>query len=45
MFAVAPQGFVGRVVDHLLHDVQGIFGSGVHPRTLLDGFETLQHPD
>ena len=34
---LAGQRFVGRVVEHLLQDVQGVVGAGVHARTLLDG--------
>ena len=43
--AEAGQGLVGRVVDHLLHDVQRVVGAGVHPRPLLDGLEALEHAD
>ena len=37
LFAVAGQRFVGRVVEHLLQDVQGVVGAGVHARALFDG--------
>jgi hypothetical protein len=36
-FSVTSKGFVGSVVEHLLDDVQGVVGSGVHARALLDG--------
>jgi hypothetical protein len=35
--AEAGQGFVSRVVDHFLDDVQRAFGAGVHARPLLHG--------
>ena len=43
--AVAGQGLVGRVVDHLLDDVQRVVGAGVHARPLLHGFEALENAD
>jgi hypothetical protein len=43
--AVAGQRLVGGVVQHLLHDVQGVVGAGVHARPLLDGLEALQDAD
>ena len=39
------QRLVGRVVDHLLDDVQGVVGPGVHARTLLDGLQALENTD
>ena len=36
---------VSRVIDHLLHNVQGIFGTGIHPWPLADRFQTFQDPD
>jgi hypothetical protein len=36
-FTVACQSFIGRVVEHLLNDVQWVVGSGVHARSLFDG--------
>jgi len=38
-------GFVRRVVDDFLDDVQGIFGPGVHARTLLHRFQALEDRD
>jgi hypothetical protein len=43
--AEAGQRLVGRVVDHLLHDVQRVVGAGVHARPLLDGLQALEHAD
>ena len=43
--AVAPDGFIGSVVDHFGHDMQRIFRAGVHARTLPDRFESLQNSD
>ncbi len=43
--ADAGQGFVGRVVDHFLHDVQRAFGARVHAGALLDGLQALQDAD
>ena len=45
LFAVPGQGFVGRVVEHLLQDVQGVVGAGVHARPLLDRLKALEHAD
>jgi hypothetical protein len=45
VLAVAAQRLVGGVVDHFLDDVQRVFGAGVHARTLLDGFQSLEDPD
>jgi molybdenum cofactor synthesis domain-containing protein len=42
-FPVTRQGLISRVVQHLLHNVQRVIGSGVHARTLFDGFQTLQN--
>ena len=44
-FAKSGQGFVGGVVDHLLHDVQRVVGAGVHARALLDGLKPFEHAD
>jgi hypothetical protein len=41
--AEAGQRLVGGVVDHLLHDVQGVVGAGVHARALLDRLQALEH--
>jgi hypothetical protein len=46
-FAETGQRLVGRVVEHLLDDVQRVVGPGVHARALLDGlqsFETRMEP-
>ncbi|MNS95065.1 hypothetical protein D3C72_1293080 [compost metagenome] len=43
--AVAAQGLVRGVVDHLLHDMQGVVGPGVHAGALLDRLQALQDPD
>jgi hypothetical protein len=43
--AEAGQGLVGRVVDHLLDDVQRVVGAGVHARPLLDGLQALEDAD
>ena len=43
LLAKTGQGFVGGVVDHLLHDVQGVVGAGVHAGALLDGLQALEH--
>ena len=43
--AMAGQGLVSRVVQHLLNDVQGVVGAGVHARSLLDGLKTFEDPD
>ena len=43
--AVAAEGFVRRVVDDFLNDVQRIFGAGVHAGSLLDRLQALQHLD
>ena len=42
-FAMPGQGLVGRVVEHLLDDVQGIVSTGVHPWTLLDRLESFEN--
>ena len=44
-FTVSGQCFVRRVVDHLLHDVQGVVGAGVHAGALLDGLQALENTD
>ena len=44
-FAESGQSLVGGVVDHLLQDVQGVVGTGVHAGTLLDGLQALEHAD
>jgi hypothetical protein len=36
-FTVTGQGFVGRVIENLLNDMQRVVGSGVHARALFDG--------
>ncbi len=36
---------VGRVVDHLLHQVQRAVGAGVHARALPDRLESLENAD
>ena len=43
--AEAGQRFVGRVVDHLLQDVQGIVGARIHAGALLDGLQPLENAD
>ncbi len=43
--AVTAERLVGRVVDHLLNDMQRILSAGIHPRALLDGFQSLQDAD
>jgi hypothetical protein len=45
VLAVAAQRLVGGVVDHFLDDVQRVFGPGIHARTLLHGFESLEDAD
>jgi len=45
LFAVAGQGLVCGVIYDLLHDVQGVFGAGVHARALPHGFQPLQDAD
>ena len=40
-FAVSGQGFIGRVVQHFLDDVQRVVGPGVHAGPLFDGLESL----
>jgi len=45
LFAVAAQGFIGRVVQHFLDDMQRIVGAGIHARALLDGLQALEDPD
>ena len=45
LFTVPSQGLIGRVVQHLLNDVQGIVRAGVHPGTLLDGLESFENTD
>ncbi|MFZ9138309.1 MAG: hypothetical protein ACO21E_10700 [Hylemonella sp.] len=45
LFAIPGQGLVGCVVQYLLDDVQRIVSAGVHARTLLDGFESLEDAD
>ena len=44
-FTMPGQGFIGCVVQHLLDDMQGIVGAGVHPGSLLDGLQALEHAD
>jgi NADH/NAD ratio-sensing transcriptional regulator Rex len=45
LLAVAGQRLVGRVVQHLLDDVQRVVGARVHARALLDGLQALEHAD
>ncbi|MNS61563.1 hypothetical protein D3C72_945930 [compost metagenome] len=42
LFAVAGQGLVCGVINDLLHNVQGVFGAGVHARALPHGLQPLQ---
>jgi hypothetical protein len=39
------QRLAGKVVDHLLHDVQRVVGAQVNARPLLDGLGALEHAD
>ena len=43
--AEAAQRLVGGVVDHFLHDVQGVVGARIHARPLLDRFQALEDLD
>src|SRR5690606_16299492 len=43
--AKARQRLVSRVIDDLLHNMQGIVGAGIHAWPLLDGLKSLQYPD
>jgi len=43
MGAIAAKSFVGGIVDHLLHDVQWVFGAGIHARTLPDRLQSLEN--
>ncbi|CFN65264.1 Uncharacterised protein [Bordetella pertussis] len=45
LLAVTGQRFVGRVVDDLLHDVQGVLGAGIHTRALAHRLQPLQNAD
>jgi hypothetical protein len=45
LLAVPGQRLVGRVVQHLLDDVQRVVGARVHARALLDGLQALEHAD
>jgi hypothetical protein len=45
LLAVAGKRFVHRVVDRLLHDVQGVDGVGVHARHAPDGLQALEGLD
>ena len=45
LFAVPGQGLIGRVVQHLLNDVQGVVRARVHAGALLDGLQALEHAD
>ena len=38
---VARQGFIGRIIDDLLNDVQRIFGTRVHARPLTNRLKTF----
>ena len=43
LLAIACESFIGRVVQHFLDDVQGVIGTRIHARTLLDRLQALQH--
>ncbi|AIJ45440.1 putative transcriptional regulators [Comamonas testosteroni TK102] len=43
--AIAGKRLVGRVVDHLLQDVQGVVGARIHAGTLFDRLKTLENAD
>ena len=45
LFTVPGQGFVGRIVQYFLDDVQRVVSAGVHARALLDGLQPLEHTD
>src|SRR5580765_2566143 len=45
VLAVAAKRFVGSVVDDFLEDVQGVFGPGIHARTLFDRLQPFQDTD
>lgn len=45
LLAVAGQGLVRGVVYDFLHDVQGVFGAGVHARALPHGLQPFQDAD
>jgi hypothetical protein len=45
LLAEAGHGLIGGVVDDFLDDVERVFGAGVHPRSLFDRLEALQHGD
>ena len=36
---------IGGIVNHLLNDVQRIFGARVHPRTLFDRLQSFEDAD
>ena len=42
---VPGQCFIGRVVDHLLHDMQRIVSAGIHSRALANRLQALENPD
>ncbi|KAG1387907.1 hypothetical protein G6F60_013924 [Rhizopus arrhizus] len=42
LFAVAGQGLICGVINDLLHNVQRVFGAGVHARALAHGLQPLQ---
>jgi hypothetical protein len=42
---MARQGFISRVIDHLLQNMQWIFSACIHARPLADGFQAFQDPD
>jgi len=44
-FAKPGQRFIGRVVEHLLDDVQGVVGPGIHAGALFDRLQPLEHTD
>ena len=43
--AMTGQCFVSGVVQHLLDDMQGIVGTGVHARALPHRLQALEHTD
>ena len=43
--AESRERLVGRVIDDFLHDMQGIFGTGIHTGALAHRLESLEDPD
>ena len=43
LFTKAAQSLIGCVIQHLLDDMKGVIGPGVHPRALTNGFKSLQN--